>query len=151
MDKEPLIVFFSSVTNNTAKFYEKVGLPAIRLPLRKKDQPVHVDKPYILSVPTYGGGDLRPSRSIPKQVLSFLQADPRHRDLCVGVISSGNVNFGEAYLWAGKLLSSKLNVPLLYGFELAGTDEDAVKVRDGILAQWDHLIKVKFNDNTVSD
>ena len=53
-----LVVYFSSVTGNTARFVEKMGLPAARIPLRKLEGDLVVDKPYVLVCPTYGGGSV---------------------------------------------------------------------------------------------
>jgi protein involved in ribonucleotide reduction len=64
-------------------------------------------------------------------VRKFL-AVPENREHCVGVIGSGNINFGEEYARSGDVLSHKLQVPLLYKFELAGTSEDVLKVREGL-------------------
>ena len=66
----PHIVYFSSATNNTKRFVEKVGLPAERIPLRPKEDPLHVDDEYVLVVPTYGGGNQK--GAVPKQVIKFL-------------------------------------------------------------------------------
>ena len=136
----PRVVYFSSSTENTRRFVDKVGIPSVRLPVVRKDPPVKGDAPYVLIVPSYGGGRMEPKHAIPKQVITFLK-DPESRDNCVGVISSGNMNFGEAYLIAGKLLSEKLKVPFLYGFELLGTSTDVDRVREGITNQWDTLVR----------
>lgn len=136
----PRVIYFSSSTENTRRFVDKVGIPSVRLPVVRKDPPVKGDAPYVLIVPSYGGGRMEPKHAIPKQVMTFLK-DPESRDNCVGVISSGNMNFGEAYLIAGKLLSEKLKVPFLYGFELLGTSTDVDRVREGITNQWDTLVR----------
>ena len=47
------LVYFSSVSENTHRFVEKLGLPAIRIPLHGR---IEVDEPYVLVLPTYGGG-----------------------------------------------------------------------------------------------
>ncbi|MDP9165426.1 MAG: class Ib ribonucleoside-diphosphate reductase assembly flavoprotein NrdI, partial [Actinomycetota bacterium] len=47
------LVYFSSVSENTHRFVEKLELPAIRIPLRER---IEVDEPYVLVLPTYGGG-----------------------------------------------------------------------------------------------
>lgn len=136
----PRVVYFSSSTENTRRFVDKVGIPSVRLPVVRKDPPVKGDAPYVLIVPSYGGGRMEPKHAIPKQVMTFLK-DTESRNNCVGVISSGNMNFGEAYLIAGKLLSEKLKVPFLYGFELLGTPADVDRVREGITSQWDTLVR----------
>lgn len=127
------VVYFSSATNNTKRFVEKLELPADRIPLRRSDEPLHVCEPYVLITPTYGGGNVR--GAVPKQVIAFLN-DPINRKHCVGVISSGNTNFGEAYCLAGDIVAAKLNVPHMYKFELLGTAEDVSRVREGLEEFW---------------
>lgn len=46
----------------------------------------------------------------------------------LGVISSGNTNFGKAFCLAGDIIAAKLNVPHMYKFELLGTSEDVSRV-----------------------
>ena len=92
-----------------------------------------VDEEYVLVVPTYGGGSVK--GAVPKQVIAFLN-DPHNRSLCRGVISSGNTNFGEAYCLAGDIIASKLDVPLLYRYELLGTNTDVARVKEGLEGFW---------------
>ncbi|MCL0447990.1 class Ib ribonucleoside-diphosphate reductase assembly flavoprotein NrdI, partial [Klebsiella pneumoniae] len=50
-----LIVYFSSRSENTHRFVQRLGLPAVRIPLNEREH-LRVDEPYILIVPSYGGG-----------------------------------------------------------------------------------------------
>ena len=127
------VVYFSSATGNTRRFVEKLGLPAARIPLLPKDEPLRVREEYVLVVPTYGGGNVK--GAVPKQVIKFLN-DEHNRSLCVGVISSGNTNFGTAYCLAGDIISAKLHIPHMYKFELLGTAEDVSRVREGLSEFW---------------
>ncbi len=127
------LVYFSSVSGNTHRFVEKLGLPARRIPLLRNDEPLRVTEPYVLVAPTYGGGNGR--GAVPKQVIRFLN-DETNRSLIRGVIAAGNTNFGEAYCLAGKIISAKCEVPYLYGFELLGTSEDVTRVREGLRQFW---------------
>ena len=68
---------------------------------------------------------------MPKPVINFLN-NPANRALIIGVIGAGNRNFGETYALAGRIIAKKCNVPLLYTFELAGTDTDIARVRAGL-------------------
>ena len=129
----PLLVYFSSASENTHRFVGKLGYRSARLPLRRGDEPLVVDEEYVLVVPTYGGGSVK--GAVPKQVIAFLN-DPRNRSLCRGVIASGNTNFGEAYCLAGDIIASKLGVPFLYRYELLGTPTDVVRVRQGLEDFW---------------
>lgn len=129
----PHLVYFSSVTENTRRFVERLGLPALRIPLRPRDEPIEVDQPYVLIVPTYGGGSTR--GAVPKQVIKFLN-DADNRNLCRGVISAGNTNFGTAYCKAGEIVANKVGVPHLYKFELLGTTRDVSLVKEGLKKFW---------------
>ena len=127
------IVYFSSATNNTKRFVEKLGMPARRIPLRPTEEPLHVEEEYVLIVPTYGGGNVK--GAVPKQGVKFLN-DERNRSLIRGVISGGNTNFGAAYCLAGEIVSAKCKVPHMYKFELLGTPQDVARVREGLEKFW---------------
>ena len=95
---------------------------------------IRVARPFVLVVPTYGGGER--AGAVPKQVISFLN-DPANRALIRGVITAGNTNFGEHYCLAGPVVSAKCQVPELYGFELLGTQRDIEHVNIGLTRFWD--------------
>ncbi|MBN9195076.1 MAG: class Ib ribonucleoside-diphosphate reductase assembly flavoprotein NrdI [Microbacterium sp.] len=135
----PLIVYFSSTSGNTARFGEKLGVRALRIPLHAGDAPLIVDEPFVLVTPTYGGGQGRGEEkgAVPRQVIRFLN-DERNRTLIRGVISAGNTNFGEAFCIAGDIISRKCHVPHLYRLELFGTPEDVDRVSEG-LERWQTL------------
>jgi protein involved in ribonucleotide reduction len=127
------LVYFSSVSGNTKRFMDKLALPAKRIPLFAKDPALSVDDPYVLVLPTYGGGT--EGGAVPKQVIRFLN-DPHNRSLIRGVIAAGNTNFGEAYGRAGDIISAKCHVPSLYRFEVFGTPDDVENVHDGLEQFW---------------
>ena len=133
MSSRPLLVYFSSTSENTHRFVGKLGFPAARIPLRRTDPPLRVDEEYILVVPTYGGGSVK--GAVPKQVIAFLN-NPDNRALCRGVIASGNTNFGRAYCLAGDIIAGKLGVPFLYRYELLGTPTDVARVKEGLEHFW---------------
>jgi protein involved in ribonucleotide reduction len=130
------LVYFSSVSENTHRFVQKLGLPAVRIPLHDR---IEVDRPYVLVLPTYGGGHATPDINVggyvPKQVIAFLNND-HNRSLLRGVIAAGNTNFGAEFCYAGDVVSRKCEVPYLYRFELMGTDEDVQAVRAGLADFW---------------
>jgi protein involved in ribonucleotide reduction len=128
------VVYFSSISNNTARFIEACDFPAeginvYRIPLRPKDPPLQVREPYILIVPTYGGGNI--AKAILPQIKKFLNGH-KNRSFIRGVISSGNRNFATAFCAAGDIISQKCHVPFMYNFELLGTAHDQEQVRDGV-------------------
>jgi len=127
------LVYFSSVSENTRRFVERLEMPAQRIPLRRSEGHLRVDEPYVLITPTYGGGAW--SNAVPRQVARFLN-DAHNRSLIRGVIASGNTNFGEAYCLAGKVIEAKCGVPQLYRFELLGTDKDVRVVTEGLERFW---------------
>lgn len=136
----PLLVYFSSVSGNTARFIEKLGTRAIRIPLHTADPALVVEEPFVLVTPTYGGGQGRGSEkgAVPKQVIRFLN-DERNRTSIRGVISAGNTNFGEHFGLAGDIISRKCSVPHLYRLELFGTPEDVQNVSEGLERWWRRL------------
>lgn len=119
------IVYFSSVTENTRRFVDKLHMPATRIPLHG-DVP-RMNTPYVLITPSYGTG----SRDVPPQVVRFLN-DPDNRENLAGVVGSGNLNFGQLYGIAAKKIAEKCKVDLLYLFELQGTETDVENVKRGV-------------------
>ena len=131
-----LVVYFSSATENTRRFVDKLGFPAKRIPLHKKDDPLVVDEPYVLICPTYGGGASithENSKPVPVQVIRFLNNE-HNRGLIRAVIAGGNSNFGSDFGKAGEIISAKCKVPYVYRFELMGNDEDVRLCREGLEA-----------------
>ncbi|WP_455425507.1 class Ib ribonucleoside-diphosphate reductase assembly flavoprotein NrdI [Dryocola sp. LX212] len=126
------LVYFSSVSENTRRFVGRLGLPALRIPLEVKQKLV-VTEPYILIVPSYGGGGI--AGAVPAQVIRFLN-NPENRALLRGVIASGNRSFGEGFCRAGDVIAQKCRVPYLYRFELLGTEQDIENVRKGVSEFW---------------
>lgn len=136
-----LVVYFSSVTDNTHRFVQKLGLPNVRIPLRLKDEPLVVNEPYVLVCPTYGGGvslTHENSRPVPKQVIRFLN-DEHNRSFIRAVIAGGNSNFGPDFGKAGEIISSKCKVPYVYRFEMMGNEDDVRICRGGLLQNAEKL------------
>ena len=131
-----LVVYFSSATENTHRFVQKLGFPSVRIPLRRTDEPLKVNEPYVLVCPTYGGGasiSHQNSRPVPTQVIKFLN-DEHNRSFIRAVIAGGNSNFGADFGKAGDVISAKCKVPYVYRFELLGNDDDIKICREGLLA-----------------
>ena len=129
----PLVVYFSSISENTHKFVQKLGIRNVRLPLRTSEETPQVEEPFVLCLPSYGrpGG----AGSIPPQAVKFLN-NPINRVNLKGVIGAGNTNFGELYCVAADKVSTKCNIPVLYKFELMGTAEDVRTVQEGLEEFW---------------
>ncbi|ELY5829676.1 class Ib ribonucleoside-diphosphate reductase assembly flavoprotein NrdI [Cronobacter turicensis] len=126
------LIYFSSRSENTHRFIARLGLPAARIPLEDRER-LRADAPYILVVPSYGGGGT--AGAVPRQVIRFLN-DEHNRALLRGVIAAGNRNFGEGFCRAGDVIARKCQVPFLYRFELMGTGQDIENVRKGVSEFW---------------
>lgn len=128
------IVYFSNYSGNTKKFAEKLRLASTRIPIKWDDEePVVMDRDYVLLVPTYGGGN--ESHSVPRQVVKFLNI-PENREHLKGVVGLGNTNFGTHYCRAAEIVSAKVQVPLLYRVEITGTEDDVREVKERMETLW---------------
>lgn len=127
------LVYYSSTSENTHRFIAKLGVASLRLPVDAASEPPVAEVPYVLVLPTYGGNDGK--GTVPKPVIRFLN-NPANRALIRGVIAAGNTNFGTSYGLAGQVVSQKCAVPLLYRFELLGTDADVANVKQGLERFW---------------
>lgn len=123
------LVYYTSASGNTGTFVSKLGLPSSRIPISPKTEPLLVDDPYILIVPTYADGEGR--GAVAKGIIRFLNNE-KNRGLIRGVIGAGNKNFGEMYCRGAKIVAEKCGVELLYKFELLGLEEDFENVRNGV-------------------
>ena len=134
------LVYFSSVSENTHRFVQKLGVPATRIPLHGLEAMEPITDPYVLLLPTYGRGrgdspTLDARGYVPKQVIAFLN-NPHNRSLIRGVIGAGNTQFGAEYCFAAELVAHKCGVPKLYRFEMMGTAEDVEAVRAELAEFW---------------
>lgn len=127
------IVYFSSASGNTARLVARLGLPTRRIPISPSDPMPAAPERYVLICPTYADGQGR--GAVPKQVIRFLN-DPERRAGLRGVIAGGNRNFGATYALAGRVISDKCNVPVLYRFELAGTETDIDRIAAELNEFW---------------
>ena len=122
------IVYFSNYSGNTKKFVERLDdNHATRIPIDWDSGSITVDQPYVLFVPTYGGGEGR--AAIPRQVRLFLNIK-ENRKLLRGVVGFGNTNFGEHFCKAADLISAKTGVPVIAKVEIFGTQDDLDKVKE---------------------
>lgn len=126
------LLYFSSATENTRRFVERLERPALRI----LGGPLLAAEPFVLICPSYGDGEGR--GSVPKPVIRFLN-DPANRALIRGVIGAGNRNFGRLFAHGGGVVAEKCGVPLLYRFELSGTEQDVERVNKGLDVLWTRL------------
>lgn len=130
------LIYFSSISANTHRFVQKLGMDSARLPVYTKEDTLLAQAPFVLVLPTYGGDSGH--GAVPKQVIKFLNVES-NRNLIRGVIGAGNTNFGESYCLAADIIAVKCKVPNLYRFELMGTQEDVARVHEGLEEFWTRL------------
>lgn len=130
------VVYFSNYSGNTKKFVERLNDGhSIRIPIDwNSSNAILVDQPFVLFVPTYGGGSER--TAIPRQVRSFLNIR-NNRDLLRGVVGMGNTNFGEHFCKAAEMIARKTGVPLIARVEIFGTDNDIQIVKERLRLLYD--------------
>ena len=110
----------------------KLSTPTYRM----SDEPL--DDYTIAAVPTYE--QVRTGDYIPRPVRTWLG---RNGQWVIGVIGSGNRNFGADYCRAAHDISDCLGVPVLYRCELMGTPTDIDAIDTGIRQHWDELVRLR--------
>lgn len=116
MVQSSIPIIYYSRTGQTGKFIEKLKEKiVIDTYAIHENTDLLIGKKYILITPTYRFGE------VPDQVVEFLKDNGQN---LIGVISSGNKNWGMNFAKAGDLISSALQVPLIHKYELAGTEAD---------------------------
>lgn len=128
-----MIVYYSSASGNTQRFVERLEVDSVRLPINADEPMPILDQPYVLVCPTYADGEGR--GAVPKSVIKVLN-HAENRAHLKGVIASGNRNFGGLFAQAGNIIAHKCQVPVLYRFELSGTQHDVQAVQQGLEQFW---------------
>ncbi|QAY64872.1 class Ib ribonucleoside-diphosphate reductase assembly flavoprotein NrdI [Xylanimonas allomyrinae] len=119
-------LFAERVCEGTGRQAHDLGVRAVRQSVP--------DEPWVLVTPSYKTGN-PDNDTIPEAVRRFL-ANPVTRRRLVGVLGSGNRNFGRHYQAAARQIAAASGRPLLLEFELQGTRWDVDDARR-ILADLD--------------
>ncbi|WCZ36047.1 class Ib ribonucleoside-diphosphate reductase assembly flavoprotein NrdI [Corynebacterium heidelbergense] len=127
----PLAYYWSSPSGNTKALADK---------LQCETRPIGegATAPYILITPTYE--QPRAGNTIPPQVARWLE---NNHSLLVGVIGTGNRNFGGLFCRAAVDVSTTYRVPVLHRCELRGTDADTRTIDAGIAQHFDTLTRLR--------
>ena len=136
MVRQTPVYYYSSASGLVRSFAERLGRPAFNLAEREHRQS-EVDGPWVLLTPSYKTGNEN-NDTVPEGVRRFLRSE-RNRRLMVGVMGSGNRNFGRHYQMAARLIAQRSGRPILFEFELAGTPWD-VEECQRILAELDEAL-----------
>ncbi|PZU43839.1 MAG: class Ib ribonucleoside-diphosphate reductase assembly flavoprotein NrdI [Microbacterium sp.] len=119
------VYYYSSVSNLTGRFAEHLAEQTGRAVFNLADPAVRkrrMDAAWVLLTPSYKAGNAN-EVTLPAPVRAFLRS-PDNRRRLVGIIGSGNRNFGVYYQAAARELASISGRPILFEFELSGTPED---------------------------
>lgn len=131
------IYYASSASGMVKQFAQRLGRTAHDLGDREVRRSVP-DGPWVLVTPSYKTGN-PDNDTIPEPVRRFLR-NPETRRRLVGVMGSGNRNFGEHYQAAARTIARLSGRPVLFEFELQGTQwdvEDARAILDELDAALD--------------
>ena len=128
---KPLIVYWSSNSGGTRRVAEALNTDTVEL------SDYDGTSPYVLACPTY---DQPRGGFTPKPVQQFLE---EYAHLMVGVIGSGNRNFGDYYCQAAHDISKQFNVPVLWRIEIMGSEDDYRTIDAGMARHWQTLLDMR--------
>ena len=120
------IYYYSSSSGLVRTFAEHLGRPVFNLAEREHRR-TEADGPWVLLTPSYKTGNDR-NDTIPEGVRRFLASENNRRRL-VGVMGSGNRNFGQHYQMACRTVARQSGRPVLFEFELSGTPWEVEECR----------------------
>ena len=127
------VYFYSSKSGMVRLFAERLQRPIFDLGVPEVRHSVP-EGPWVLLTPSYKTGN-PDNDTIPEPVRRFLR-DPVTRRHLVGIMGSGNRNFGQYYQAACRQIAKASGRPVLFEFELQGTPWDVEEAK-AILAQLD--------------
>ncbi len=127
------VYYYSSASGLVRSFAERLDRPVFDLSERGV-RVSEADGPWVLLTPSYKTGNDR-NDTVPEAVRRFLRS-PVNRRRMVGVMGSGNRNFGRHYQMACREIARRSGRPVLFEFELSGTPWDVDECRR-ILADLD--------------
>lgn len=84
---------------------------------------VAINEPYLLLVPSYEEPEVEDIFS------DFLETES-NLSHCIGMIGSGNINFGDLFLVTAKRLRESYNLRILYELEFHGTPRDIFEIEN---------------------
>ncbi|WP_091499606.1 class Ib ribonucleoside-diphosphate reductase assembly flavoprotein NrdI [Microbacterium sp. cf332] len=122
------VYYYSSTSNLIRRFAGRLHAHDGRPVLDLSDRAVRTgeaSEAWVLLTPSYKAGN-DAHATLPAAVRAFLRAPATRRRL-VGIIGSGNRNFGDHYQAAARELARVSGRPVIFEFELAGTPEDVVE------------------------
>ncbi len=124
-DRQIQLVYYS-LTGNIEYILKKTLYYALAIKITPN---LIMEKKFILFTPSSGFGE------VPSIVDSFIKQNYK---LCIGLIGSGNKNWGDNYCKAVKTLKDIYNIPILTTFELSGSVKDVDNI-NSIISNLSHI------------
>lgn len=117
-----MLIVYCSMTGNVRAFVKKLNkLNESIATLELKNGKEVVSEKYLLITHTTGKGE------IPPKLVEFLK-NINNTEKCLGVVGSGNKNWGLNYCKGAYLASIIVAKPVYHTFELKGNEGDVKKV-----------------------
>jgi len=117
-----MLLVYISLTGNVKKFVNRVSNNnyeiGYSLPIKE------VDEEYLIIVPSYDDE----ITDLASEFINF----KRNEEYLIGFAGSGNKNWDEHYCKNAKQLAENYNKPLIFNFELSGTDKDIEKFKEEV-------------------
>jgi len=130
------VYFYSSKSGMVKQFALALKRPVFDL--SDKDVRNSIPEgPWVLLTPSYKTGNEN-NDTLPEPVKRFLR-EPAVRRKMIGIMGSGNRNFGAHYQAAARQIAKASGRPMLFEFELQGTQWDVEDAR-AILEQLDQEV-----------
>lgn len=110
-------VVYQSNTGNVRRFAKKLNMESIELD--HSNVGLILEEPYLLLVPTYE----------PEMLTYLLDFIEDNADQCVGIVGSGNYNFGkDLFCYTANDLAKRFEKPIVTNIELVGNSRDITKI-----------------------
>lgn len=142
-----MYLLYTSITGNTTSFVNQLydSLKKESIPVEKffvDDTTLEegITKPFVVIVPTYlegGNGVDNGDEEILTETLGDVIDYGDNASYGIGVIGSGNKNFGYQYCLTAKKYAKEFNIEYLGGYELRGDNND--------IKRFTEKIKEKYN------
>lgn len=115
-----MYIVVDSITGNSVKFGLKTGYPVMKIKDRKS---IKDDDKFLLITRCQNFGE------IPMATRLLLE---KHRDKVIGVVVSGNRNWGKNYGISGDKIQEEYNIPCILKFEGTGFPHEVEFVKNYI-------------------
>ena len=135
----PQVYYWSqATTQGTSHVASHLGCPTIFID-RTTPPPT---APYAILTPTYAG---HPQRGgyLPSAVKHWLKHRAAQRYL-VGVIGTGDINWGEEFCAAADEISQAHEVPVLHRIDRWGNEDDYTTINQGLDKHWAELCRQRI-------